>query len=81
MGAGSRPVAQHSSQTPNATRPLTAGQYPSRAGYGSGSGRFDPPTRRARPPTSRPTARHGLSSRKTSPNSSETNGIPTQKTT
>ena len=76
---GSRPPAQHSSQTPKSERsrrrPASA-----RAARGRRSGSAGRPreARATTQPTARPIARHGLSSRKTSPNSSDANGTPTQ---
>ena len=77
-GAGSVAAAQVSSQMVKARIPAAAGQWPSRSGYGKGSGSPSPATRAATQPVRRPTARHGLSSRNTSPNSSVANGTPIQ---
>ena len=79
-GPGSVASAQHSSQIAKPNRPAAAGSRPSRSGYSSGSG--SPFGERSRDPAvARPIARHGLSSRNTSPNSSDRNGMPTQKPT
>ena len=80
-GPGSTAAAQHSSQMMNAKMPTTAGQLPSRAGYGSGSGSAPRARRPATQPVARPIARHGLSTRNTFPNSRLANGTPIQKPT
>ena len=72
--------AQHSSQIAKREQP-DRGRDAGRAAPGT---RAAPAARRKRPatqPVARPSARHGLNSRKTSPNSSDRNGMPTQKPT
>ena len=54
-----------------ASRPIAAGQRPSRSGYGGAA--------RGRGTARAPIARHGLKRRKTSPNSTLANTSPTQK--
>ncbi len=80
-GPGSVARAQHSSQIAKPNRPAAAGRRPRRSGYSSGSGSASGASRPAIQPVARPSARHGLISPKTSPNSSEANGTPTQKAT
>ncbi len=60
--------------------PATAGQRPTRSGYGSGSG-APRPSRCPAHETARAIASHGLKARNTSPTSTDANGSPTQKTT
>src|SRR5919108_270823 len=80
-GPGSFAAAQHSSQIVKPRIPATAGQWPSRSGYSSGSGIDPRATRAATQPVARPIARHGFTSRNTLPNSSDANGTPIQNPT
>ena len=58
----------------NVTSPTTAGQRPSRSGYGRRAGARRPTSA----PVARPIARHGLKARKTSPNRIDATTRPTQ---
>ena len=80
-GPGSVARAQQSSQIAKPNSPAAAGMRPRRSGYSSGSGSAPVENRFAAQPVARPSARHGLMAAKTLPNSSETNGTPTQKAT
>ena len=79
-GPGCVASAQHSSQIANPSRPSAAGSRPRRSGYSNGSGSSSD-NLEAIHPVARPSARHGLNSRNTSPNNSDRNGMPIQKPT